>query len=278
MKINYHIHTSYSGDIVQANRLSETPEKYILAALGRGFDEICFTEHLVAGYPTTAHIYSHGIDAGKLPGYVREIRFLAKKYPQLKIRLGIEVDWFPEKIGEIKKTLRQYPFDCVLGSVHILDGARIEYETEGGREAFWGRLSREEVYERHAAYYRAVQEMAKSKICDIISHIDLVKRDARIPEKSTQPLILETVDIIAENNLCVEVNTAGIRKQINEMHPTLEILRLCRKKGIPVTIGTDAHKVEEFDFHLDDGMKMIKEAGYNEIAVFEHRKRKIVKI
>lgn len=92
------------------------------------------------------------------------------------------------------------------------------------------------------------------------------------------PLVWETLDIISENKLCIEVNTAGMRKPIKEIHPSFEILKLCKKKGIPVTIGTDAHEVKQIEFYLDEGMKMIKNAGYAELAVFEKRKRKFVNI
>lgn len=277
MKINYHLHTAYSGDLIKWGRLGETPEKYAIAAIRKGFDEICFTDHLVVGYPRTMPAYSHGMEIGKLGEYFRNIALAAKKYPQLKIRAGIEIDWLPEKIEELKKIISQRPFDCVLGSVHSINGVLVEHEEK--RHEFWSRLSDAEIYERHAAYYRAVQEMAKSGVCDVVAHLDLIKRDGYLPKgRSVLPLIEETVRIIAENGLCVEVNTSGLKKPIHEMHPSLEVLKLCRKMGIPVTIGTDAHKAEQIDSFLDKGMKLVKEAGYLELAVFEGRKRNIVKI
>lgn len=277
MKVNYHIHTSYSGDLIRENALGETPEKYVLAALASGFGEICFTDHLVAGYPRTMSPYTHSMDAGRLHEYLGEIRALAKKYPALAIRAGIELDWIPEKIEGMKKIIAQNNFDCVLGSVHILDGSQVE-QCDLKRDKFWANMSDGDIYARHQAYYHAVQDMAKSKICDVVTHLDLVKRDAYLPSKDVMPIIAQTVDIIAENNLCVEVNTAGIRKPIKQMHPTLDILKLCRQKNIPVTIGTDAHRVGEIEFHLEDGMNLIRAAGYTQIAVFEKRKRNLVNI
>lgn len=276
MKINYHIHTTFSGDNALHNRTGETPEKYAEAAMKLGFSEICFTDHLVIGYPLNMPVYEHGMDPKKLKEYFRKIALAAKKYPQIKIKTGIELDWLPEKLDEIKKLLSQYPFDCVLGSVHSINGVKVE-QMENSK-AFWEKLSEEEIYEKHAEYYRAVQEMAKSRICDIVAHLDLVKRDGYIPKKSLMPLVEEMLDVILKNNLCIEINTLGMRKAVKEIHPTFEILKLCRKKGIHVTIGTDAHKVERLDFYFEDGMKMIKDAGYAELAVFEKRKRSMIKI
>lgn len=278
MKVNYHIHTSYSGDLIRENILSETPEKYVKKAIALGFSEICFTDHVVAGYPRTQSPYTHSMDTGRISEYVSEIRALKGKYPAIGIRLGIEADWMPEKLAELRAFVGMYPFDCVLGSVHIMNGEHVEHCSRESREKFWGTLSEEGVYAQYQAYYRAVQDMAESRICDIISHIDLIKRDSYVPKKSFWPLIEKTVDAIARNGLCIEINTAGIRKPIKEMHPALEILSLCRQKGIPVTIGTDAHRVEELEVHLEDGMRLIKKAGYTEIAVFDARKRKMIPV
>lgn len=277
MKINYHLHTAYSGDLIKMGRLGETPEKYAVMAEKLGFGEICFTDHLVVGYPRTMPAYSHSMEIKKIGSYIRDIALVAKKRPQLKIRAGVEIDWLPEKIEELKKVLRQHPFDCVLGSVHSIDGVLVEHEKN--KHTFWGGLSDAEIYERNVAYYKAVQEMAKSRVCDVVAHLDLIKRDGYLPKgRSVLPLIEETVRIIAENGICVEVNTSGLKKPIREMHPSLEALKLCRKMGIPVTIGTDAHKAEQIDFGLDECMKLVKEAGYLELAVFERGKMNIVKI
>lgn len=276
MKINYHIHTSFSGDMQRMNRLDETIEKCAKAAIEKGLNEICFTDHLIIGYPRTIPAYSNSMDHKRLPEYFGEIARVAKKYPKIRIRAGIEVDWLPEKAEEIKAALEKYPFDCVIGSVHLVNGIKIKAEDEA--EKVWGTLSEEEIYERHAAYYRAVQEMAKSGICDIVAHLDFVKTDNFVPKRSTLPLIEDTIKAISKNDLCIEVNTIGLRCAAKQIYPTLEILKLCKKAGIPVTIGTDAHKAERLDLDLDEGMKMIKDAGYTELAVFEKRMRSFVKI
>ncbi len=278
MKINYHIHTSYSGDLIREGRLFETPEKYVLAAIEKGFDEICFTDHVVVGYPLTERPYSHGMPLETVDAYMNAVRTLAKKYPGIKIRLGIELDWYAEKAEEIRAFLEKHSFDCILGSVHVLNGHPIEHINEGRRKAFWESKSMEEIYARHVAYYRALQEMAKSGVFDVIAHLDAINRDGYVPKKSFWPLIEETIDVIAKAKLCVEINTKGLRKPIKKMHPSPEILALCKKKGIPVTIGTDAHWVKEIDLHYEEGINLIRSAGYDQLAVFEGRKMGFVKI
>ncbi len=270
MKINYHIHTSMSDDVRKRNGSGETPFRYAEAARKAGIAEICFTDHLVVGYSKTSPLYWNSVGVDNLEKYFLEIDSAARTNKETCIKKGIEVEWFPEKAGEIKRTIKRYPFDCVLGSVHILGNAFVEHD-KNDMQSFWGKYC-EKVYEKYIEYYDAVKQMAGSGICDVVAHLDLIKRDGYVPERNFLPLVKETLDIIAENNLCIEVNTAGMRKPIKEMHPSFEILNLCSKKGIPVTIGTDAHKVGQIDFHLDEGMDLIKKAGYEELAIFKKRK------
>ena len=157
--------------------------------------------------------------------------------------------------------------------MHFLNGTRVE-----NNDAFWKKLSYNEIYERYVEYYNAVKQMAESGICDVVAHLDLIKRDGYLPKRSVLPLVEETLDAVSENNLCVEVNTTGMRKPAKEIHPSFEILKLCKKKGIPVTIGTDAHEVGQIDLYLAEGMEIIKDVGYAELAVFEKRKRRFVRI
>ena len=61
---DFHIHESYSSDAPLA-----TPEKYCRVAERRGFDEICFTTHLILAGPDV----QHGISPDKIPSYLRDI-------------------------------------------------------------------------------------------------------------------------------------------------------------------------------------------------------------
>lgn len=276
MKINYHIHTKWSKD-VQRNNNGGTAKEFAEAAAKAGIAEICITDHLVVGYPDTVPLHWNSIGEKNIYKYFEDTDSVATACPEVIARKGVEVDWLPEKADEIRRVLKKYPFDCVIGSVHTLNGTYVEHNRDDINK-FWGKLSSGHVYQRYEEYYSAVQEMAGSGICDVVAHLDLIKRDGYIPERNAIPLVEETLDIISENNLCVEVNTAGMRKPAKEIHPSFEILKVCKKKEIPVTIGTDAHEVRQIDFYLDEGMEMIKNAGYAELAVFEKRKRSFVRI
>ena len=46
------------------------------------------------------------------------IRKVADDYPDLKVSVGLEVDYRPEDESKIKALLEQFTFDFVIGSVH----------------------------------------------------------------------------------------------------------------------------------------------------------------
>ena len=196
----------------------------------------------------------------------------------MRIKCGIEIDWLPDRLTEIRNVIRDNNFDCILGAIHILKGQQTVIYSDEKIKRFWKTMSDKALYERYVDYYTAMQNMAKNKICDVIAHIDLIKRDAYLPKKSIKKILLETIKIVAENNICVEINTSGLRNPIKEIHPSLDILKMCRKHDLPVTIGTDAHKLNQLDYGYDAGIALIKKAGYKQLATFDKRKRCLIDI
>ena len=51
--------------------------------------------------------------------------------------------------------------------------------------------------------------------------------------------------------MAVEINTSGLRKDINETYPNLNLLPYMEKEGVPVTFGSDAHKPEQVGYRFE---------------------------
>jgi len=51
--------------------------------------------------------------------------------------------------------------------------------------------------------------------------------------------------------MSIEFNTSGLRKPINETYPSMEILKLAVKKGIPITMSSDSHRPEHVGYAFD---------------------------
>ena len=61
----------------------------------------------------------------------------------------------------------------------------------------------------------------------------------------------------------VEVNTAGLRKDVHEMYPTLDLLEAFRAAGVSCTIGSDAHSSRDIAANFDDACALMQQAGYD---------------
>jgi histidinol-phosphatase (PHP family) len=48
---------------------------------------------------------------------------------------------------------------------------------------------------------------------------------------------------------------------------------MASKIGIPVTLGSDAHKPDQVGRHFNEALAMLKQVGYTRITRFRNRKR-----
>ena len=80
------------------------------------------------------------------------------------------------------------------------------------------------------------------------------------------------LDAIAAAGMTVELNTAGWDMPCRECYPSPRILAACHERGIPVTIGADAHSTQDLLRHFDRAVKLLQQIGYREIMRFEGRR------
>jgi histidinol-phosphatase (PHP family) len=67
------------------------------------------------------------------------------------------------------------------------------------------------------------------------------------------------------------VNSAGLRKPVAEIYPSLDLLKACRRRGVPATMGSDAHSPAEVGEGLDLARELLLEAGYASVVCFRKR-------
>ena len=206
----------------------------------RGLRDIAFTDH---------DRYHAGIDFD-------EIDKLRAANPDVTIRAGIELDNDPETSAAGRAWVEKNwdRLDFVLGSVHYLDRPDQMFDTvPAGAEQFVGR----DIDDVYADYFRRILEIAGSGLIDCLSHLDLVS---------------ETLDLIADRGLAIELSTAGWRKPVNELYPSDEIIRLAIEKGIRFTTASDAHSHVQLGENYDRLAVKMQQLGIREVCVFEkHR-------
>ncbi len=259
---DYHWHTSRCGHA--AGDMAE----YVAQARKRGLKEVGFADHVPMYWlPEGERDPDLAMAEDELSCYVQEVLRLREENPDINICLGLEADFIPGWEQPLKEILLSYPFDYVIGSVHYIDGWGFDnpglvYEYEN--------RNINEIYE---IYFDQFCWAARSGIFDIIAHPDLIKKFGYRPDRLPLELYRSAALILAESGVCLEVNTAGLRAPVGEIYPAREFLSECRKKGIPVTTGSDAHKPEQVGQGFDLALDLLRDAGYREISLFKQRVR-----
>jgi histidinol-phosphatase (PHP family) len=264
MLVDYHTHHYRCGHA--EGQLDE----YVEAAITIGLDEIGLSDH--------SPIYHFGDDPHplprtamsqhELPNYMDEINAVRKRFAgRMIVRLAVESDYVLGWDQHYRQLWRQYPLDYVIGSVHWLDKWSIfSRELPAGRTA-------DDVYKE---YLLTTQAAARSGAYDVIGHLDCLKTVGHIPDFSITPLVEQTVRVIAESNVAIELNTSGWRKSVADCFPRAELLACCQHYGVPVTLSSDAHAPGLVGSGFERAVALLREVGYKQLATFVQRERRMV--
>jgi histidinol-phosphatase (PHP family) len=84
------------------------------------------------------------------------------------------------------------------------------------------------------------------------------------------------VAAVAESGVAIEINTAGLYKDVEEIYPASDFLQLACEAGVPLTINSDAHAPEEVGRAFRAAVALAKSAGYKEVVRFAGRRRMVV--
>jgi histidinol-phosphatase (PHP family) len=269
--IDLHVHTW------RCRHGEGTADEYVRAAAARGVSTLAFTEHLplapdLAQAVPGAAAYAMPFD--ELDEYVRDVRAAAITGAELgvEVLLGIEVDAVPSAISYARDLLGGYSFDMVLGSVHFIDSWAFDDPAHTERYDEW---SVDELWER---YFTELAAAAASGVADVVAHADLIKKFCRKPAGPVTQLYATAAAALADADVAVEVNTAGLRKPCREIYPAQEFLNELRRAGVPVTLGSDAHRPAEVGAGLAEAVAAVRAAGYRSVVVFRNRRAQEVGI
>jgi len=237
-------------------------EEYINQAIKKGIKIYGFSDHAPMEFDKE---YRMSFDEMNL--YENKIRSLKEKYKdKIKILLGYEVDFTPKKY--LSKKVLESNVDYLIGSVHFLDNWGFD-NPEFIKE--WDKRDVDDVYREYFGY---IKEMAESGLFDIVGHLDLVKVFGHRPKTPIKDLAKEAIKAIKKSGMVVEVNTAGLRKPVNETYPSDELLEIVLEEGIDLTLSSDAHSPEQVGFKLEETLEKLKQKGVKKLMYFENREKK----
>ena len=259
---DYHMHTPL------CRHATGEPAEYARHALEIGLTEIGFSDH--APMPRddfdTWRMYARQLDE-----YVAKVRQTQKDFPQLTIRLALEVDYLPGHEDWIRSLAARHPWDYFIGSVHyVSDGWAID---DPQKLSEWKHRNADEVW---TVYFERLTQAAATGFFEIIGHADLPKKFGHRPSRDYTPLYEKFLNAAKKHNRAIELNTAGLRKDCHEIYPSREILRLAFQKGVPVTFGSDAHAPGEVGMNFAEAVELARQVGYRKCCRFAQRKQELV--
>jgi len=269
--VDYHVHSDYSIDA------TGTIAEFCDRALKLGLREICFTQHYDLEPLERARLNGRLVpmDSDWLDHYLDDLEKARDAYQGtgLKIKFGVEVGCSHRYLKEIEKTLKQYSFDYVIGSIHYLDETRVSEPTET-----WPRFRGQSARDVCRRYYLEMERVVKTGLFDAVGHFDIYKKyGARYFGEDIfhgyEGLVEPIFDYMASNRIGLEVNTQCFRKGLSEPSPSEEILKIAKERGIRIiTLGSDCHSVAQLAMDLDKVAQIVANAGFQHIYTFTLRK------
>ncbi|HIV13792.1 MAG TPA: histidinol-phosphatase HisJ family protein [Candidatus Pullilachnospira stercoravium] len=262
MLADCHLHTEFSTD-------SETPMRaQAERALELGIPAICVTDHMDMDYPQG----EFWLDTDR---YMEAVRRLQEEYRgRLEIGFGVELGLMEHLRARQEEYLKKYPFDFVIGSVHLIHG----------EDPYNGELFRkygdEEVFRE---YFRLSHRLlADAPSIQSWGHLDYVVRYGQNPEVYSYRKYADEIDavlkLLLEKGIALEVNTAGFRT-LGRTNPEPDVLRRYRELGGElITVGSDGHQPEYLGYRFRETEELLRSCGFSYYAVFRQRKPEFIKI
>ncbi len=258
---DYHIHTAL------CKHAEGQPLDYRRVAADRHVPEIAITDH--APDPT-GYDAEHRMDILQSATYRQWVEN-ARGDGAPAVLLGIEADYYDGCVPFLSEWFREHPFDLVLGSVHFLDYDDLE---DPDHLSIWDGADIHGVWRR---YFEHLGAMADTGLYDIVSHLDLPKRNGdRPPDPVTREFALPVLDRIAAAGMAIEINTAGLRHPVQETYPSPLILSWACERAIPITFGSDSHTPNNVSVGFERAVEVAREAGYAQCARYRRRKRELI--
>lgn len=245
---DYHMHTPL------CRHATGEPTEYAARAVALGLTEIGFSDHS----PMRRDDFDNWrMRFDQLDDYVERVRKARREHPQLSIKLALEVDYLPGQEDWIRELRARHAWDYFIGSVH--------YVSESWAIDDPSAISKwkdRDAFEVWSIYFDWLTKAAETGLFQIIGHADLPKKFGFCPTEDCTPLFEKMLKAARRTGAAVELNTAGLRKQCQEIYPSPAFLALAQREGVPITFGSDAHAASEVGVDFASAIALARRSGY----------------
>ena len=271
MYTDLHTHSNVSLDS------STSMEEMAIAAIKKGIDILCFTDHCDPIYGDEPGVKrASGFEEWAV-GYDKIAAVREKYGDKIEILHGMELAEIPQDPIRAREWSKAPGLDFVLGSIHAVPQMQDFYYLKFGDEAACRKLS--------SMYLDENIRLARENIADAIGHIGytnryMVRHGAYIDLMDFRDKLEMLFKLLVENGRGIEINCSGLRqKGLDEPFPNLSILKFYKECGGEIiTIGSDAHSAHHVGEGFHQAIEIAKEAGFGYITVFRQRKPEFIAI
>ncbi|MDE6111578.1 MAG: histidinol-phosphatase [Eubacterium sp.] len=246
---NFHTHT------YRCHHAKGTDRDYVEAAIKAGYTEIGFSDHVPYLFPTD-YYSDFRMNPEETEEYVSSIRALQEEYKdKITIRLGFEVEYYPQLFDKLLHFLKQYHYDYLILGQHFT-------ENEYDKNAFYSGHKTKSI-EIFDTYIHQTLEALKTGEFLYFAHPDLINYtgDKKIYEEKMRYFVKE----LKKLNIPIECNFLGFWDKRH--YPNKTFWKLVAEEQNPVVIGLDAHQPEVYldKKRLDEMKKFLSDLGIEPI-------------
>ncbi|WP_391204619.1 histidinol phosphate phosphatase domain-containing protein [Psychrobacillus sp. L4] len=264
---------------------------YLKRAKQLGLKEVGIVDHLYRFRETREYFEKNILldpadDIGKVQSYwldrvmtddmkvfVKAILSAKEKWSSegIKLKLGIEADYFVGCEEELDELLSDQPWDFVIGSVHFVDGWG--FDNPHTVDVF-NTMNLKELYSR---FFETVEKAIRSGLFDFVAHLDNLKVfNFRVEDEDFNRKWYERIaDALVETGTATEVN-AGLyyRYPVKEMCPSPEFVSVLVERGVAFTVSSDSHFPDDLGKYTEENVTMLKALGVDKLVGFDGRVKK----
>ena len=263
---DYHTHTRFSFD----GRPTATHDALCRRALEIGLSDIAFTDHLdVNG--EAERLYDFPFDPDASFAAMMEVK---EKYKgRLNVVCGIELGNPTQYPETARAVLDAHPYEFVIGSLHNLRGVPDFYHMS------FDTMSDGLIRQLFDRSLDETLDMVGFEGMTTLGHMTYMHRYVIRSGKTLdlKPYYEKIAAIYAElirRDVALEINVSSLWKGLGMPMPSMELLKLYKDCGGKlITIGSDAHDVENLGKAIRKGYAILETVGFHEVLTIQNGER-----
>ena len=279
--IDCHSHTYFSPDS------SADPEQMVERAIELGLEAYAITDHCECNRwfgidyynaePNEHDTYDFGKDFERSLDCITKLK---ERYSDsINLICGVELGQAPQDFEIADKAVEDDRLDFVIGSIHELsnhpDFCFINYNS----------MLRRNIYIMLEDYFKEILKLCKWGKFDVLGHLTYTLRYIKgdyginVDHSIYDDLIAESFKVIIQNSKGIEVNTSGLRQKYGNSFPEYKYIKMYHDLGGEIiSLGSDAHRVEDLGKGIEECKELVKKAGFKYLAYFKKHKPEFVRI